>query len=59
MTFDSSLVSLATSEVLQGAALLLCALMCISTLYLLFIHLARTIRARLNKAGDTDISKGG
>jgi hypothetical protein len=59
MTLDSGMVSLAMNEILQGAALLLCALMCISTLYLALIHLARTIRTRMQKVGDADISKSG
>lgn len=50
MTLDSVMLTLswAMSEALQGAVLLLGALMLISTLYLLLSHLARAVKNKLD-----------
>jgi hypothetical protein len=57
MTLDSTMIPLAMSEILDGAVLLLSALICISTLYLLLLHLARAVRTRLDEARDTTVAE--
>jgi hypothetical protein len=56
MTLDPTTLPLTMSEILDGAVLLLGFLICISTIYLLLLHLARAVRTRLDEARDAIVA---